>query len=153
MDVIVFDLAQLQFRRTPARTGDGSVLSVHAAHVGLLFEATLDEDVSDREVVFRALDQMLATFELPTSDGVWCPVALANPFSHQVAFRCVPDTEVFSDGDPLDIPAFGAFAQMEGDVLVIGERVLPVVQPDARTTQASLASHSLLRPATTAPSR
>ena len=143
MDVIVFDLAQLQFRRAPAPSGAGSVLSVRAPHVGVLYEYAVDDGVSDREAVFRALDEMLARLELPASDGSWHPVALANPFSHQVAFGAVPHTEVFTDGAPLELRAFGSLARLEDGVLVIGDRALPLSRLDARTTQASLAAHCL----------
>lgn len=143
MDVIVFDLAQLQFRRTPAPSGAGSVLSVRTPHIGVLYEHVLDAAVSDREAVFHALDQMLASFELPANDGSWCPVALANPFSHQVAFGAVPHTEVFTDGAPLELRTFGSLARLEDGVLVIGERTLSRMHLDARSTQASLAAHCL----------
>lgn len=136
-DVILFDMAQLDF----ARVGDG-LLRVEIANVGLLAEVPLSESTSHREGIFEALDSMLATLEVPASRGRWRKVALYNPLTSQVAFKAVPETVVYSDGRPLAVPAYGLQGTLDDEVLHLDGRELPRLVADSRSTRAALAAHS-----------
>ena len=144
MDIVIFDLTHLRMSLLPH--GDAtSLLRIEAPHIGVLANHVVAPGVSQREAVYRALDSMLATFELPSSEGKWCPVAFYNPLSYQIAYKSVPETMVYGDGHALDVHAFGSVAQLRDDVLVLQDIELPRIQLDAHTTKASLAAHSRTR--------
>lgn len=139
MDIVVFDMAQLAISRRTAPEND--LLRVDLPNVGTLAEVRIGRTVSRREGLFMALDDMLANLEMPSADGSWCRVALYNPLTLQIAFRSVPDTEVYTDGDPLEIPLYGATARLAGGALLLGSRELPRLVANVSSTRAALASH------------
>ena len=141
MDVIVFDMSQFRFVRQTPVSDAGSVLRVEAPHAGTLGVYPLVEGVSDREAVFEALDDLLAHLEMPGRSGQWFKVALYNPLSCQIAFAPVPDTMVFTDQLPLDIPACGVTAVIEGDRMDVQGRLLSQLIPGMQSTQRALAAH------------
>ena len=139
MDVILFDMGSLEYRL------DGGVLHVSAPHVGLLGKIAVAEDLSQREAVFRALDDVLASLELPAADGSWYRAALYNPTTFQIALGAIPATEVYGDGRPVPVHPFGSLLTLRtfdgSEHLELGGRVLPKCSPTARNTQMALASH------------
>jgi len=137
-DVILFDMAQLAF----SRVGDGLLLRVEIANVGILAEVPLRKATSHREGIFEALDSMLATLEVPSSRGRWRKAALYNPLTAQVAFKAVPETVVYTDGRPLTIPAYGLQGALDDEVLRLDGRELPRLVADSRSTRTALAAHS-----------
>jgi len=142
VDIILFDMANLRFARHGSPGGDRPRLRVETPHVGVLLETALDEDVTRREAVFRGLDEMLASLELPTSTGSWCQVALYNPLTFQVSYRPVPETVVYTDGRPLEIPPVGLMGRLDDDVMTFGHRELGLLLPSARSTGHALAAHA-----------
>lgn len=138
-EIIVFDMAQLAISRRV--TSDGPLLRVDLPNVGLLAEVPLDDETSHREGIFRALDSMLATLEIPSSKGRWCRVGLYNPITAQVALHPVPRTEVYTDGLELTIPAYGLPAEVVDQGLLLAARRLPLLVADTRSTRAALAAH------------
>lgn len=139
MNIVVFDMAQLAVSRRPATGGD--LLRVDLPNVGTLSEVRVEERVSHREGLFLAMDDMLANLEMPSADGSWCRIALYNPLTHQIAFRPVPDTEVYTDGASLEIPLYGMPARMDGEELLVGVRTLPRLIANVFSTRTALASH------------
>lgn len=136
---MVFDMAQLAISRHPAPAGE--LLRVDLPHAGTLTEVRIEEGVSRREGLFRAMDDMLANLEMPSADGSWCSVGLYNPLTHQIAFRAVPETEVYTDGSLLEIPLYGMPARLGDDVLHVGARALPRLVANVLSTRTALASH------------
>lgn len=134
MNIVIFDMSLLEFRRT------GDRLGVHAPATGELVSVAAPANLSAREAVFVALDELLRSFELPLAEG-WCRAGLYNPISRQIAIGPVPDTTVFDAGTQLRLDAFGTLADLDGDVLVIGARRIERHVPSMRSTQAVLSSH------------
>lgn len=132
-------MAQLAVSRHPATAGD--LLRVDLPNVGTLSEVLVEEGVSHREGLFLAMDDMLTNLEMPSADGSWCRIALYNPLTHQIAFRPVPDTEVYTDGASLEIPLYGLPARIDSDALLVGSRNLPRLVANVLSTRTALASH------------
>lgn len=139
MNIVVFDMAQLAVSRRSSTGGD--LLRVDLPNVGTLVEVRVEEGVSRREGLFLAMDDMLANLEMPSADGSWCRVGLYNPLTHQIAFRPVPDTEVYTDGSSLEVPLYGLPACIEEEALLVGLRTLPRLVANVLSTRAALASH------------
>lgn len=75
------------------------------------------------------------------------PVLLYNPHSAEVACGPVPATRVFSDLEPLEVPAGGVVAHLGDDALTLTasdeSRVLPLRDPDAQSVMAAVAAHDI----------
>lgn len=91
----------------------------------------------DREVFFRALDEVLAVARIPDVDPlsgtrVRCMIGLLNPLTGQVACEGLPHTRVFGRAGTstgVNLPAGGALAALVRDdersldlVVALGER-------------------------------
>lgn len=127
-------MGQLRFRRAAGK------LSVIAPSVGELVSVDVAANISSREAVFDALDEMLRSFEMPMVNG-WCSAALYNPISRQLAVGPVPDTKVFDAGSSLNIEPFGTIATLEHDEVVVGLRRLALHAPSTFSTRTALAAH------------
>ena len=126
MNLLVLDLACLRFHRT------GDELAVHAPDLGELARCRVAPGTSDREAVFQVLDEALAVARIPTSAGS-IPVGLYNPLSAEIAIGAVPDTESFTDTEPITLAAYGTIAEyVDGVVHVDGRTLRPVTATVAR---------------------
>lgn len=122
MNILVLDMGTLAFRRESQST-----VVVSAPGLPEVVRACVPDGCSDREAVFQALDAALGNARM-AADGGWLPVALVNPASCEVAVGPVPRTLVFSDGDPIEVPAGGVLARFDDGALVLdgGRRLTPV---------------------------
>lgn len=139
MNIVVFDMSQLLISRRPVSEGD--LLRVDLPNVGTLSETKISESVSRREGLFLAMDDMLANLEMPSVEGSWCRIGLYNPSTHQIAFRPVPHTEVYTDGRVLEVPIYGLPARLEEGTLLVGGRSLAHLVANVLSTRTALASH------------
>lgn len=135
----MFDLSALTFRRSSTGT-------VYLSFPGLqdALGCRPREGASERETVFEILDTALGELDVPAADGSWRRVALYNPLTAQVAVGAVPDTETFTDSEPLTLDLHGTYASLCGGVLVIGGRELPPLVPNSELVKRSLAAHTAL---------
>lgn len=135
--MVVFDLAMLRFEWAGARTG--VTVWTPARRLLAAWEAPEDEQTSEREAVFQALDRVL---ELPLLiDGSEHQVALYNPYTSQIALSPVPDTLTFTDGHPLELAAEGSIAALTQDAMMVDGRRLARLDVDFASVSAVLSAH------------
>ena len=134
VNIVLFDMGRLRYRR------NGDRLEVHARHLGLLADTDAGDEVSSREAVFAALDELLRSFRLPVGSE-WCRAGLYNPITRQVAIGEVPNTRIYQAPHPVGLEEFGTVASFEGESLFVGEsELLPYVATSA-SAHAVLAAH------------
>lgn len=134
MNIILFDMGRLQYRRHHDR------LEVHARHIGLLAESDVGDGVSSREAVFAALDELLRSFKLPVGSD-WCRAGLYNPITRQVAIGEVPNTLVYQAPHQVGLEEFGTIASLEDGLLLVGETELAPYVATSATAHAVLSAH------------
>lgn len=141
MQVIIYDVASLRYQWDSGRT----TATASNAAGEVLASVDCAPGTSDREAAFLAMDAALAGARLRRTDarGVqsYRRVALYNPFTAQVALGSVPRTQVFSDGQALELEAGGSEAVVADGALWVGSRVLPTFEPDPLAVGAALSAH------------
>jgi hypothetical protein len=136
MDYWVFDLASLRYRSDP----DSGRLSVLTAAGEILASIEVEETTSEREAVFRALDDALSHGRLVRAGGA-VPVAFLNPYSNQVAVDAIPDTVTYQSEDTLDLGDMGKPAILRDGLLQIDGQHLVPITPDMGSIIEALTSH------------
>ena len=133
--VVVLDLAVLRFEWGPNR----SSISAWTPGRKLIGLCALEAGVSDREAVFKVLDEALKTLiEGPSGTG---RLALYNPFTAQIAFGGVPSTVTFTDREPVALEIEGANAVVVNGCLEIDGRVLDPLTPSLEEVEFAFAAH------------
>ena len=134
--MVVFDLAALRLEWAQ----DRRAVTVWTPARRLLTTWALgEEQISDREAVFSALDHLLDSPVLFQERR--CEVGLYNPFTGQVALRPVPHTSSYSDQRPVPLDAEGTLARLVDGELVIGDRILEALEPSFQAVTAAFAAH------------
>jgi hypothetical protein len=95
---------------------------------------------SENEAAFIATDAALSSARL-VRDGTRCRVAFYNPHSAVVCVAPVPDTLVYSDSEPLEIPTTGLRAVVNDDTLYVGPRELGLAMATPASVSRSLLAH------------
>jgi hypothetical protein len=135
----VLDMSSLRFHRDRGR------IAVLAGSGEMLVSCADDESLDDREAALCGMDTLLATGKLRRHDAdgshVEAVVALYNPYTMEVAVGAMPDTVVYGDGSPLELPGAGALAGSDGGELVLGARTLAVREPEWASVLRAQAAH------------
>jgi hypothetical protein len=133
--VVVFDLAVLRFEWGPKR----SSISAWTPGRKLIGLCVLEPGVSDREAVFKVLDEALQTLvEGPNGAG---KLALYNPFTAQIAYGAIPSTVTFTDREPIALDAEGTAAVIVDGELEIDGRFLEALTPSLEEVEFAFAAH------------
>src|SRR5674476_774856 len=102
MEYVIFDLASLRYRFAPSNTH----VTVLAPTGEVLSSVPLSPHHSESEAAFISTDAALSSARL-VRGTVRCRVAFYNPNTAVVVVGPLPDTLVYSDSEPLEIPATG----------------------------------------------
>jgi hypothetical protein len=133
--IVVFDLAVLRFEWGPDRAS----MTAWSPGRKLVGTCGIEPGTSDREAVFKVLDQALDTV-VEGPDGPGRP-ALYNPFTAQIAYGSVPSTLTFTDREPLELDTEGTAGYVEDGVMVIGDRRLESVDAGLHEVEFAFAAH------------
>lgn len=136
MEYVIFDLASLRYRFAPSNTH----VTVLAPTGEVLSSVPLSPHHSENEAAFIATDAALSSARL-VRDGTRCRVAFYNPHSAVVCVAPVPDTLVYSDSEPLEIPPTGLRAVVNDDTLYVGPRELGLAMATPASVSRSLLAH------------
>lgn len=136
MEYVIFDLASLRYRFAPANTH----VTVLAPTGEVLSSVPLAPHHSETEAAFIATDTALSASRL-MRDTTRCRVAFYNPHSAVVCVAPVPDTEIYTDSEPLVVPPNGLRACVSEGILHIGARELALAMSTPASVSRSLLAH------------
>lgn len=136
VNYVLFDMGSLRFGMDAERR----MLVVRTANMELLGSAAVPDGRSLGEAAFQLLDDLLDRCILPRPGAP--RVAFYNPITAEVAIGAVPNTQVFSCGDLLELDPAGSAATLVDGVLNLGKRLLLPKEPSLDGLRASFVAAS-----------